>query len=100
MINMEILDPAFIDVDLIEPDRQEEYVLNAGVDGVVIDKDMIKNVSGENVHNRRFLVVVLPVSMKTPSNESDILTNFTIQFSRIILSRKSSVEFKQGRRIS
>ena len=92
MVNMEILDPAFIDADLIEPDRQEEYVLNAGLTGVVIDKDMIKNVSGKNVHNRRFLVVVLPVSMKTPSNESDILTKtryFTIQFSRIILSRKS-----------
>jgi len=74
MMNMEILDPAFIDSDLIEPDRQEEYILNAGLTGVVIDKDMIKNVSGKNVHTRRFLIVVLPVSMETPANEIDILT--------------------------
>ena len=58
MVKMEILDPAFIDSDLLEPDRQEEYILNAGLTGVVIDKDMIKNVSGKSVHTKTFLVVV------------------------------------------
>ena len=58
MVKMEILDPAFIDSDLLEPDRQEEYILNAGLTGVVIDKDMIKNVSGKSVHTKTFPVVV------------------------------------------
>ena len=92
MIKMEILDPAFIDSHFIEPNRQEEYILNAGLTGVVIDKDMIKDVSGKNVHTRRFLFEVLPVSTETPANESDILTKtryFMIQFSRMILLRKS-----------
>lgn len=58
MVKIEILDPAFIDSHLIEPDGQEQYILNAGLTGVVIEKDMIKNVSGKSVHTKTFLVVV------------------------------------------
>ena len=47
MLNNENL--MLIEPDLIEQSRQETYILNAGLTGVVIDKDMIKNVSGKNV---------------------------------------------------
>ena len=49
----------FIKWSIFELNSHTAYVsLNAGLTGVVIDKDMIKNVSGKNVHTRRFLVEV------------------------------------------
>ena len=55
MLHMEIVDPAYhrlSDREVLEPDFKEKYTLNAGFTGIVIEKAMIKNVSGENDHTR------------------------------------------------
>ena len=50
MLHMDMVDPTFHEREVLEPDFKEKYTLNAGLTGIVIEKAMIKNVSGKNDH--------------------------------------------------
>ena len=52
MLNLDMVDPTYHEREVLEPDLKEKYTLNAGLTGVVIEKAMIKNVSGKNDHTR------------------------------------------------
>ena len=59
MLNLDKVDPTYHEHgyhdmlhEVLEPDFKEKYTLNAGLTGVVIEKAMIKNVSGKNDQTR------------------------------------------------
>ena len=49
---VDMVDPIYHEREVLAPDFKEKYTLNAGLTGVVIEKAMIKNVSGKNDHTR------------------------------------------------